>query len=418
MLTRRAMLASLGSLALLRPLPGRAGKQTAATNLIIVFAGGGWDTTWLFDPKPDSPYVDTGFGDFAAFGNGALWLDSSRPTVTDFFTDYGALTCVINGVDVPSVAHASSTRRILTGSRESTRPDIGAIIGHEVGFDRPLPYLDIGGGAHPGFYGSDVGYMGLNNQLSGLVLTDEAPRPPDRSTWERHFLDDGESALVRQFVEARAAREATVRAAAGANADLHSAFLSGLERSHALPDYSDFFSNVGSDRSFESQTRVGIEALAAGVCQTVYIDAGVSFDTHSNNDEQSDLYEQTFAGLLALMDTLTVAVGPTGAPLLDDTMVLVISEMGRTPMRNDDDGKDHWPTTSCMVIGGGVSGGQIVGATDDTLIAAPVDFATGQPDDSGQPIQAENVLAGILEQFGVPTEGYFPDTDAFRGFHA
>ena len=72
----------------------------------------------------------------------------------------------------------------------------------------------------------------------------------------------------------------------------------------------------------------------------------------------------------------------------------------------------------CMVIGGGVSGGQIVGATDDTLIAAPVDFATGQPDDSGQPIQAENVLAGILEQFGVPTEGYFPDTDAFRGFHA
>ena len=35
MLTRRAMLASLGSLALLRPLPGRAGKQTAATNLII-----------------------------------------------------------------------------------------------------------------------------------------------------------------------------------------------------------------------------------------------------------------------------------------------------------------------------------------------------------------------------------------------
>jgi len=58
---------------------------------------------------------------------------------------------------------------------------------------------------------------------------------------------------------------------------------------------------------------------------------------------------------------------PEGGSLLDQTTVLVMSEMGRTPIHNAAIGKDHWPVTSAMLVGAGVAGGRVVGATDDEL---------------------------------------------------
>ena len=133
-MNRRHFLSALGAVGALSLLPSRSRASIGgAKNLIIVFAGGGWDTTYLFDPKPDSPYVNTGSGDWSSFGNGGLWFDPGRPSVTEFFEAYGDRTTVINGLNVPSVAHGSCTQRILTGSRDVTRPDLAAIVGNQIG---------------------------------------------------------------------------------------------------------------------------------------------------------------------------------------------------------------------------------------------------------------------------------------------
>ncbi len=415
--TRRSLLGALGASALMRPGLASAADGTAK-NLIIVFAKGGWDTTYVFDPKPDAPLVATGVGDYAAFGNGALWFDAGRPNVTAYFERYGALTSVINGVNVPSVAHGSCTTRILTGYRDLTKPDIGAIMARQIGTNSPIPYLDIGGGARAGQYGADLGYMGNTNQLGDLVLEELASRPPDRSAWARAFLDEEQSDLVRQFVETRAHRQGAERAVQGLNAQRLQDFMLGLDRSHQLPDYADFFRNVGNDRTFEQQARIAAEALAAGLCRAAHLDMGVSFDTHADNPDQIGLYDQTFAGLIALFDVLGSTPSPSGGTLIDDTTVLVLSEMGRTPMLNDDNGKDHWPFTSCMVAGAGVRGHQVLGATNDSLVGDTVDFTTGLPHAAGAPLSAEHVLAGVLDLFGLDTQQHFPDVDVFRGFHA
>lgn len=51
--------------------------------------------------------------------------------------------------------------------------------------------------------------------------------------------------------------------------------------------------------------------------------------------------------------------------LLQDTLVIVMGEFGRTPKLNTAGGRDHWPRAfSILLAGGGVRGGQVVGASD------------------------------------------------------
>jgi hypothetical protein len=51
--------------------------------------------------------------------------------------------------------------------------------------------------------------------------------------------------------------------------------------------------------------------------------------------------------------------------LLDETLVIAMGEFGRTPKLNTRGGRDHWPRVFSVVFaGGGVAGGQVVGASD------------------------------------------------------
>ena len=51
--------------------------------------------------------------------------------------------------------------------------------------------------------------------------------------------------------------------------------------------------------------------------------------------------------------------------MLDETLVLVMTDFGRTPKINSTGGRDHWPNCfSVLMAGGGVKGGQVVGGSD------------------------------------------------------
>jgi uncharacterized protein (DUF1501 family) len=60
--------------------------------------------------------------------------------------------------------------------------------------------------------------------------------------------------------------------------------------------------------------------------------------------------------------------------MLDETLVMVSSEFGRTPKVNKDAGRDHWAKVfSVMLAGGGVKGGMVYGASDATAAEPEVD---------------------------------------------
>ncbi len=85
------------------------------------------------------------------------------------------------------------------------------------------------------------------------------------------------------------------------------------------------------------------------------------WDTHSKNFEalQGELLPMLDRSLSALLDDL-VARGT-----LDETLVIVMGEFGRTPKINAAAGRDHWGSCqSVLLAGGGVRGGLVIGASD------------------------------------------------------
>ena len=93
--------------------------------------------------------------------------------------------------------------------------------------------------------------------------------------------------------------------------------------------------------------------------------AGYGFnewDTHSNNDRLHrdrlvPVLDQTLAALLEDLEQ---------RGLLESALVLVMGEFGRTPHHNPNGGRDHWSHCWSMVMGGGgIRGGQVIGASDE-----------------------------------------------------
>jgi uncharacterized protein (DUF1501 family) len=80
--------------------------------------------------------------------------------------------------------------------------------------------------------------------------------------------------------------------------------------------------------------------------------------------------------------------------LLDDTLIIAVGEMGRTPRINSNGGRDHWTKCwSALVAGGSTTGGQIIGASDE-IAALPMD----------RPVELGEIPATLLHWFGVDSQ--------------
>jgi hypothetical protein len=85
------------------------------------------------------------------------------------------------------------------------------------------------------------------------------------------------------------------------------------------------------------------------------------WDTHANNEPRTrGLLKRLDPGFSALIRDLREH------QLLDQTLVVWMGEFGRSPSLNGQRGRDHYPHAwSVALAGGGVRGGQVIGATDE-----------------------------------------------------
>ncbi|MFO1000610.1 MAG: DUF1501 domain-containing protein [Planctomycetaceae bacterium] len=140
-----------------------------------------------------------------------------------------------------------------------------------------------------------------------------------------------------------------------------------------------------------------------------------AWDTHNNNF--NILKKNKLPGFDQTMHALMTDLQERG--LLDETLIVVTSEMGRTPRINANSGRDHW--TNCygsLLAGAGIRGGTVYGASDNQagyvadnpvrpadLLATiyrtlGIDPATRVPDQTGRPIE---IAQGGHEIFDVMT---------------
>jgi hypothetical protein len=119
------------------------------------------------------------------------------------------------------------------------------------------------------------------------------------------------------------------------------------------------------------------------------------WDTHRDNAGRvknvlCPQFDRTFATLLADLQS---------RGLLDETLVVVMGEFGRSPKINAVGGRDHWGSCfSVALAGAGIGGGQIIGASD-RLGAVP----------ASRPVRPPDLAATIFHLLGIDPSGEFVD---------
>jgi hypothetical protein len=157
--------------------------------------------------------------------------------------------------------------------------------------------------------------------------------------------------------------------------------------------------------SAETRARYGLRTIGQStLLARRLVEAGVPFVTvnYTGWDTHQNLYttlKEGYTGAVhpvGLIPSLDLALSAllddlADRGLLDETLVVVMGEFGRTPKINTQGGRDHWPRVfSVLLAGGGVPGGQIVGSSD----------ATGEsPKD--RPITPADLAATIYSLLGI-----------------
>ncbi len=130
---------------------------------------------------------------------------------------------------------------------------------------------------------------------------------------------------------------------------------------------------------------------------TLYSFGNRDWDTHSANGKtlKDTLLPPTDQGLSSLLDDLECR------GMLDETLVVWMGDMGRTPRINRDGGRDHWSFCYSVVLaGGGVRGGQVYGASDRTA-AYP----------STNPVSPADIAATIYHCLGIDAHQQVADQE-------
>lgn len=412
----------LGGSALAMALPslllarrGKAAPADGDLRFVFVFASGGWDTTRVFAPVFDNPDVDMEGAAQPASEGGISWVDHpNRPRVSAFMRGNAHRMVVVNGILVRAIAHDICTMLALTGGSSGLDPDWATILANAAAERFTLPHLVVGGPNFSGDMVTSVARTGSASQLAALLSGDILERN------DRYI--GSPSAPVESAVDRFVRRRAVARASGShspVDQALANTFASATDAAQGLKDY-QYIMDFSAGTSLADQARVAVDALRLGLCRSVTLGfeggGGLGWDSHADNDAtQGPLFESLFTGLGELMGLLDTTAAEDGGILAERTVVVVMSEMARTPQLNATLGKDHWPYTSMMLMGPGLAHGRVLGGYDGGFGGAPVDLASGDLYEGGSLISAEAVGAALLELAGIDPGDWVSGTEPLRG---
>lgn len=390
-LSRRDVLRTAAGLGLSFSLPAldsraaeRRGRERARS-LILVWLGGGASQLETWDPHPGTKIG----GPTRAIPTNlpGLQIAAQYPLLAE---EIGSLS-VIRSLVSKEGDHERGTYTLKTGYRPDVtlqHPSLGSLLTHQ----KPVPGLEI-----PQFISlANSQWPGRGGYLGDIYDAFRVPNPganihnmrsPVAETPRQQRRLENLEVLSRGFQRQRRLQtsqtlhqETVTQALKMMSSDQLKAFDLGDEPQQLKNSYGDspFGRGCLVARRLVEQGVRSIEVTLEG------------FDTHASNfeghDTQAALLDPALSTLLADLRQ---------RDLLESTIVLCLGEFGRTPNINPLDGRDHWPSGfSCLIGGGGLRSGQIIGATDPEGKAK-------QPED---PVQVSQLMATVLAAFGIDWE--------------
>jgi hypothetical protein len=367
-----------------KPPRGSFGKARAC---ILVFNYGGPAHLDIWDLKPDAPTEVRGEFRPAATRVPGISITEHLPRLAALADRYAILRSVTHrdndhaiGAYLALTGYSHPKHEILGIEPPATpldMPSLGSVLSKLRPADKPVfPYVTLGELRHFGNHdsmGQNAGCLGklydpftvpFVRPLSGAV--DLSAVTSVMGTTIAEPLD-GRRRLLEQMTRAAPALEAT---ASMRNLDDCTRRAYELLASPASRDAFDLAREPQKVRDaygpapFAQNCLLARRLVEAGVPMvTVYSYGNRDWDTHGANFTtlKNALLPTTDQGMSALLKDLD------DRGLLNETLVVWMGDMGRTPRINKDAGRDHWSFCYSVVLaGGGVHGGQVYGSSDRT----------------------------------------------------
>lgn len=364
------------------------GKNGSKVNCIMVWLDGGPSHYETFDPKPDAPSEIRGeLGAIETSVPGVRFCEAmpNLAKAADKVT-------VIRSICHKDPNHGGGNHYMMTGARTPVpvacgasvtfHPSFGSVVSHHRGILNGIPaYMSVPRVSRSG------GPNFLGGKHSPFVINGN---PNDKNFQVRDVV------LPTDISEGRAASRRELRAS--------------LDR---MLRYNDKLADDPAV-TFDQYYQQGIDMVLSPQAQAAFditredekvrdaygrndfgqrllmarrlVEVGVSWMTvyYGGWDHHTKLFEAYKGEAAKKMDQGVAALinDLDARGLLENTLVLLLGEFGRTPKVNKDAGRDHWPhAMSVLMAGAGIPRGQVVGATDakgynaSENVYRPEDFA-------------------------------------------
>ena len=360
-------LAGLAGLSWMTPLGQLLAQQAQAKpgrparSLILLWMAGGPSQLETFDPHP---------GKEIAGGTKAIKTNVPGIQLASGFeplAEQADRLAIVRSVVSKEGDHERGTYNVKNGYRPdptAVHPSIGAILCHELPLG--VPELNIARteiprhvSILPNQWPGRGGFLG--DQYDAFKTFDPASKvpdvtarvPDDRFANRLADLNVVEKSFARGRMQ-RVERTRHVETVSDARTMMTTEQLAAFEVERESAKLREAYGDTGFGRGCLAARRL----VEVGVrCVEVTLNG---WDSHVNNHAtQAERVKE----LAPAFSTLLSDLEERG--LLDDTVVVCCGEFGRTPKINGVEGRDHWPHGFSVVLaGGGIRGGQVIGATD------------------------------------------------------
>ncbi|MEC7565179.1 MAG: DUF1501 domain-containing protein [Planctomycetota bacterium] len=391
-----------------------AANTTSPKSIIIVFLTGAPSHHDTFDMKPDAPAEVRGEFKPTSTTVPGLHICEHLPKLAALADKYA----IVRSFSHKDNNHLMSTHYVLTGEwqpggffdKVASRTDWPAYSGG-LAYMRPRKDGIPSGVNLPTFLqsstltwpGQHAGVLGPNYdpwQITGDPNTDKfrvddltlSPGLDIHRLTDRHSLVSRLNRQRDQLSDVKVARRMTSEQDLAFSILTSRKLAAAFELEHESKKTRDRYGRHMYGQSLLLARR--LNAVGVPIVQ-VNMGAVQTWDNHSNifSTLKDRLLPPTDQGVSALLEDLDQS------GRLDDTLVMMLGEFGRTPKINDKAGRDHWgPCFFALFAGAGVQGGQVIGKTD-----AHATYPTTHP------YSPEDIGATVYHLLGIPPDSVVHD---------
>ncbi|MEQ8786949.1 MAG: DUF1501 domain-containing protein [Pirellulaceae bacterium] len=401
----QAGLAGLGALSLpqLQGLHAATSDSSSEAKSVILFwLSGGPSHLDMWDPKPDAPREIRGPYSTIPTNVAGVHFSEHLPlqaSIADKLSVIRSVDCrASNHTPITMQAGNPLARRTNDGRDGGGYPAMGSVAAKFRGANDPEMPAFVG---LANSWTSDVwesGDMGSQyapvkgHELAGKFAMPagvNVPRLQDRAGLRQQLDRFGRDLEQHQTLDRmdRFTRQA------------HEMVLSGkVQKAFNIDEESDAARDAYGRESIGEKALLARRLVESGVTFVLVSGAWGYFDHHGDNVRWGGI-EKGLTPLLPRVDrtlyTLVNDLEQRG--LLDDTLVMMMGEFGRSPVINKEAGRDHWTNVMSMVMaGGGLPHGQVIGSTDSRGGAIKSD-----------PVRPQDLAATTFRHLGIDLDAHW-----------